>query len=770
MNKFLFLFFGLFFLSSVSAYTYEQLGTFQLPLDYSYFDIDLSCSEDFGFAPGTLDDYVYVAYVDQNNSNILYFTWGYATINYWYYDFGMTINDGHYILRYETYDNPYENWQISSEIFICDNQFSGSRSSSAGLINPASYDSFFSDCHTAINYSVQGLTALSQPNPSEESYPACVGGGGSSGSLLAYYKLDESSGTSVYDETGNYNGTLSGSHVHINQPAKINTGYYGDDASDSSKVSLPFDLMSYSDFSISLWGNWTTTDSVTSLVGMKMSGSEAVSAETLTDVNNGSKNHIVVTRDGTNYSIYLNGVYQASDTGSANGCSIWANYPTSNRVGIRCQGSSTGTATTNLFQWTSASAQVAKVTLDEVGFWNSTLNSSYISFLYNGGSGNYPSELNESVGGSNESNPAPILNYSIPDVYIGAYENYSLNLDYYFDGWDDVKIVAPDPWTNFTYNIWTGYSTLNTEFYEVYVFANGTAILQAYDDNYQASFQAVACSGQYLDNCTNDTFIFNVSSNVTSDVISLRPFSNIELGFSGCQSFSINTYFSNYDDFVFIFPDSNYSGVLNSSFPYFFDNYTGTCGGQWVYLNCSRFDSTNYNFLGDLNITLVCGSDVDLDICAYSEYEQNVYVYAYNTEGNYSNDFFHISSGNPVAYSCPDDFLAVFNSSSGANYSASNFYNSTSDFFPNIDDVDYSVIKSLMINLVVLLSVVVFLGSFGFTRNLGFSVLLVFISNVFLLFFFAYKSYIQFTTPIGLLALVLLSVIIKFWRGGGSNG
>ncbi len=87
------------------------------------------------------------------------------------------------------------------------------------------------------------------------------------GSLVVYYKLDELSGNTVHDSTGNYNGTNYGATVGV--AGKINTAYQFDGISNYVNTTLTTDQSSSSNktFSFSVWANTTDNSTLDVIIG-----------------------------------------------------------------------------------------------------------------------------------------------------------------------------------------------------------------------------------------------------------------------------------------------------------------------------------------------------------------------------------------------------------------------------------------------------------------------------------------------------------------------
>lgn len=204
--------------------------------------------------------------------------------------------------------------------------------------------------------------------------------------LVAYYKLDETSGATLSDVTGTYPITHSG--TTLNQTGKIgkaitinatinnfNIGYLGTNSSinfwhkyNSGTPSLGsiFEIPVTSNRYHQLLIDFNTStnkyyfNSFSQCIGTSYS-------YTITDaINPSNYNMVTVTWDSSSFYVYVNGVYNGTFTkGSAGSCNA-----TNWRMG-----------------------RYTNQNYDEIGIWNRTLTSDEVSLLYNRGFGlTYPFE------------------------------------------------------------------------------------------------------------------------------------------------------------------------------------------------------------------------------------------------------------------------------------------------------------------------------------------------------------------------------------------
>jgi hypothetical protein len=204
--------------------------------------------------------------------------------------------------------------------------------------------------------------------------------------LVAYYKMDEASGTTLTDALGSYNGSLT--NVTVNQTGKIGKSHlYNGSSSYGSIAGIP---QFNQDFSISCWvkrggigtddfifGRGTTTSKDRALhlgfrenniLTMAFYGDDLNTVTKYTDTSNW--HHIVWTYNYTTKEkkIYYDNILVASGIGTGN-----PNFGTANLI---------------LGNAPFSSGLFFAGNIDEVGVWvNHILTSDEITQLYNNGNG-----------------------------------------------------------------------------------------------------------------------------------------------------------------------------------------------------------------------------------------------------------------------------------------------------------------------------------------------------------------------------------------------
>ena len=206
--------------------------------------------------------------------------------------------------------------------------------------------------------------------------------------LTSYWNLDEISGTTVADSLETNDGSAQDATIFTTEvDGIINTGA---DFTTAYLINLTVDPITVGDFTISFWFNKSN-----SAVGNerlfynKMYGATSFQITSATNGYNDSVWHfVVVTRENNNFILWIDGVSQgSSDTSGVNGFSVrWDDG--SSKIHLKGQKSTTG-ANSQLGDWTSD----AVIRMDEVGFWETALNSTEVTALYNNGDGfSYPFE------------------------------------------------------------------------------------------------------------------------------------------------------------------------------------------------------------------------------------------------------------------------------------------------------------------------------------------------------------------------------------------
>jgi hypothetical protein len=374
--------------------------------------------------------------------------------------------------------------------------------------------------------------------------------------LRLYVGLNESSGTTAIDYMNNFNGT------YLNTPTLAVSGKYqnaiGLDAGSSEAVNFTTTtgnslVFSSGEFTLSFWVNVTGTTAGEHLIGKigpagesyngfmvnrvasnKLSIYQANSGSavfTSTNVINGSIwKHVVLKKEGTNLSLWINGTYDSSatSTGSSNTTNpfrigpnpTWGNYPTAR--------------------------------FDEVALFNRSLSQTEIETLWDSGTGTFCPTFNCNT----DSAPNVTLNLPVNTSNLTV-SNYNFN-GTVFDG---INL------TNVSFKldgviISTNTSGLNNSLYNFYYtgLTNGQHnwSLLAYDNSSQS---------------TESTRTFNVS--VTAPIVTLQ--SPVDVYNSSSQSNTFIAFVTSPDTLVNVSlvqngttmtATTNTSGINNTNYTF----------------------------------------------------------------------------------------------------------------------------------------------------------------------------------------------------------
>ena len=195
------------------------------------------------------------------------------------------------------------------------------------------------------------------------------------------------------DSYGTRNGTVTGA-THVDTGGII-SGHYSFDGND--KISNPYVNLedTNTSFSVQIWANYTSTSNMTLVSNYYASqafyrlhvvsgkvgfycrdtnNGDTINLLTTGTYNNAAWHHVVLTRSGSNFSLYVDGSLKKSSLAPAVDTCVYKSGSPATEVGVY--------ASTSLY-FTGR--------LDEVSLWNRALNSAEVSSLYSGGAGqSYP--------------------------------------------------------------------------------------------------------------------------------------------------------------------------------------------------------------------------------------------------------------------------------------------------------------------------------------------------------------------------------------------
>lgn len=218
--------------------------------------------------------------------------------------------------------------------------------------------------------------------------------------LVSYYKLDEETGTTAYDSLGLNNGTIS--NADINKTGKINNSFEFTDASDDR-------VRKTSASGLGTFSDGTPTGTINFWVYPKDKGASnniggLVEITTNSKVNNQYMAISMYYPTTTTMQLFYNtGVSTYDYVGYSLSRETWQMvtvvYSNSDTATFYINGVLQGTSTLTLNSFSNEvltignaddlSSYTARVNakIDEVGFWNRSLNSTEITQLYNNGTG-----------------------------------------------------------------------------------------------------------------------------------------------------------------------------------------------------------------------------------------------------------------------------------------------------------------------------------------------------------------------------------------------
>lgn len=395
------------------------------------------------------------------------------------------------------------------------------------------------------------------------------------------------------------------------------------------------------------------------------------------------------------------------------------------------------------------------VFIDEMYIFNRQLNITESLLLYNNGNGYSFSEVNSPY--------SPTIS-TISDIEMNQNSSIILDLDSYIDSWDDLYVQVTDPFTNYQYKLYTGYATALGDYYDLSVNSSGHLNITSYGRPYVYDIDVYACNYSDYQYCSSESFQVTVNGTLNS-VVQLNQFVySVNLGFRDSYTFPMNYYFQYYEGVIFSFPDSNYTGILDSDFEY---NYTTIANpvlnaSYMVFLECEDISDPlfEYNYLGDLNITMECGNNTAYyTTTAYNNYNQRVTFYAYNSF-SHEDDYLIILSGNPDVATGYTPSLTQLNDSTTDLYDE--YIGTFSEILPSGLTSSQKIRMFLVISLV--LVVVVFIMTVKFSTMLA--IILSFITFILTGFVFASAGFINVAIPVILLIALIFYGIIKLFRGG----
>lgn len=686
-----------------------EIPDFCLPYETQYYDLIL---DDY-YSIGQFDE-IEILVDDPVNGNLLRLPLGYSTLNLQYFELAyyydnIELKD---IVRFETYN---QNISFDVTIYPEDAEL---QQNFIVTVQP--------DCSTVV-----------EEEPVYHNFSDAI-----FDNLIAYFSFDET----LQDSYNDYDAT----RVDGDAPAYSSDSMYEQsiyfNSSYSVNLSEAFDLLPSTNMTISFWFNMSENASTTEYLlncddfdvffqnsyGGNFShindnlwfSLQGGTASTPQNTSDGNWHHFVYMRNTTEerYEIYIDNQFRT-------------NVESVNRSFGNCL---LGMSTDSL-------------KIDDVTLFNKSLSPSEVSTLYNSGNGYDFSQV---------SSPNVPNSSVIPDVYLNGSNWTFIDLDSYFGDWQDMYVSAPDPINNRTHRLYTGYGTINADYYELVLHTNGTLNITAYERPYEFNVSVYACNYTPYEECSNENFTVFINANLSSVIQVNQMQAYYDLGFTGRQIFSGNYFFQYYENIRVSYPESNFTGILNSTFPHSYTELDVPINNAsyMVFMDCDisqGLQTTNY--LGDVNITLECGSNqVYYTFTAYNNYNQEISFYAWNDHssltlnttilaGNYNQPSGYTPSNITASTDPLDDNFFSFGTLLPSGLSTTN--------------------KNRMVFMILLvINAVIFVALFRSSVSLAFYTCLV--VSIFMMFLFVSADFLSPAYPILLLVFVLVSFGIKFIRGG----
>jgi hypothetical protein len=236
--------------------------------------------------------------------------------------------------------------------------------------------------------------------------------------LVAYYKFDETSGTTFYDSLGYFNATKH-ANTTIGQTGKIGYSSLYNKGGQVTLIAQPTNL------SFSYWFKGAGY----MVISNGLVGGDRGYVTHGSDTNDTNWYHVVGTKDGDVIKFYLNGaLVGTNNTAGSNSWGMSYNYPIANRLSFLKQ-SSGGTNNITLNQ----AYGNGQVYIDEVGIWNRTLTATEVTLLYNDGDG--CAYGNESCFTPPDASPTVTLNSPV-----NAYNTTNPTIPFNCSASDDIKV------------------------------------------------------------------------------------------------------------------------------------------------------------------------------------------------------------------------------------------------------------------------------------------------------------------------------------------
>ena len=442
--------------------------------------------------------------------------------------------------------------------------------------------------------------------------------------VAAYYKLDETSGTTAKDAHGSNDGTASNARIFAAQTGGIiGNGANFSQGDDFINITYP-DIRSALDhttpFTVAFWFNTTSETNFNSLFALDNGSSGGNQLNIYYDTNkfhaviggtggldssggllDGGWHHMVVVRNETNGILYINGT----------------------EVGRNIPGSNTYAGDIYIARRDHPSGNYFNGLIDEVGIWNRSLTHQEVIDLYNNGNGKPFSTS------SNITNP--YLEVGTPD---GAYEwNYTGEFNQANVKTDDLSSAINSALNNEACDC-TGCSLNGDNCKIPFLFHSDTAGTLEYnhiDINYQTTSPTWRNIGNHSE-----------SSVLNWDIINITEQSGVDLRCRAIDLEGSNTYSSYYDPSINITISSSpidlaelkviYTNITERVFRFVINN---TLASAIANISWS-LDTGESNESSQYNISLTSGEDAFIFVYHNYTASGNYTVIASATNGTYT--------------------------------------------------------------------------------------------------------------------------------------
>lgn len=364
---------------------------------------------------------------------------------------------------------------------------------------------------------------------------------------------------------------------------------------------------------------------------------------------------------------------------------------------------------------------------------------------------------------------------NISNLYLNGSQNFSLDLNDYVNSYQEIYIHAPNPYSNSEYTIKTGYSMDEVEdFYGITLQPDGILNITSFPRAYSVELVVDFCNIEPFLDCESQKFYIDVTANL-SQVIQRRPLLvQYNLGFEGSHRFQANDFFSYYDDVTLTFPESNFSGLINDTFPFNYTEFVNETTNETSFLifmmcDVNQTNSTTYYYLGDLNITFECGLyDAHYTITTYNNYNHRVFLTGCNFFTCQS-DYTQIITGNPdlLPGQAPPGYVAPSLESQiqSIESNKSFFEKYIMPFSDNLPD-DANPFQKGRISFIILFVAVISFFVLIYKTSLKLAFVVSGLIGIFILFVLAGANYFNTAWPLLISVVVLFIFVLKIVRGG----